>query len=102
MQKLESLQQQELLTQIRPLLHRLTERAQEEGTLRPDVTAEDLPLVLWATARVIESTADVAPDHWRRYLGLVLDGLRASAATPLPRPPLTPAQLADAERRRDR
>ena len=33
------------------------------------------------------------PELWRRYLGLLLDGLRASAATPLPHPPLTKAQL---------
>ena len=43
--------------------------------------------------RVIDVTGTVAPDFWRRYLGLVLDGLRAEAATPLPHPPLTRAQL---------
>ena len=42
---------------------------------------------------MIEATASVAPDVWRRYLGLLLDGLRAEAATPLPHPPLTRAQL---------
>ena len=35
----------------------------------------------------------IDPDHWRRYLGIVLDGLRAEAATPLPRPALTRRQL---------
>ena len=44
-----------------------------------------MPLVFWTAARVIEATAAVAPDVWRRYLGLLLDGLRAEAATPLPR-----------------
>jgi len=86
---------------IRPLLQRAIERAQEQGALRPDFTAEDLPLVFWTGGRVIETTASVAPDHWRRYLGLLLDGLRAEAASPLPAPPLTRAQLARAARRRD-
>jgi AcrR family transcriptional regulator len=84
---------------LRPPLRRLIERAQKQGMLRPDFTAEDLPLVFWTGGRVIETTASVAPDYWRRYLGLVLDGLRAASATPLPRPPLTEAQLARASRR---
>jgi AcrR family transcriptional regulator len=86
-------QREAMRARIRPLLRRLIERAQEQGTLRSDFTAEDLPLVFWTGHRVIETTATVAPDYWRRYLGLLLDGLRAEAATPLPRPPLTQSQL---------
>jgi len=78
---------------MQPLLRRLIERAQEQGALRADVTAEDLPLVFSTAGHVIETTAAVAPGYWRRYLGLLLDGLRAEAATPLPVPPLTRAQL---------
>src|SRR5437867_2590595 len=62
-------------------------------TLRADFAPEDLPLVFWTADRVIDRTAGVAPDYWHRFLGLLLDGLRADAASPLPRPPLTPAQL---------
>jgi hypothetical protein len=50
---------------------------------------------------VIEATEGVAPEYWRRYLGLLLDGLRAGAATPLGRPPLTRAQLDRAAKRRE-
>ena len=50
-------------------------------------------MLFWTGGRVAEVTSDVAPDLWRRYLGFVLDGLRADAATPLPTPPLTRAQL---------
>jgi AcrR family transcriptional regulator len=82
-----------LRAQIRPLLRRLIERAQEQGSLRADFAPEDLPLVFWSADRVIEATAGVSPDFWRRYLALLLDGLRAEAATPLPHPPLTRAQL---------
>jgi hypothetical protein len=85
---------------MRPLLRRLIERAQEQGALRADFTVEDMPLVFWTGSRVVEATAAVAPEFWRRYLGLLLDGLRAEAATPLPHPPLTRAQLNRATRRR--
>jgi AcrR family transcriptional regulator len=88
-------------TRIRALLRRTIERAQEQGSLRRDFTVEDLPFVIWTAGRVIEKTGTVAPDYWRRYLGFVLDGLRADAATPLPGPPLTRAQLARATRRRE-
>jgi AcrR family transcriptional regulator len=85
---------------LRPLLRRLVERAQEQGTLRADFAPEDMPLVFWTGGRVIEATASVAPELWRRHLGLLLDGLRAEAATPLPHPPLTQAQLNRATGRR--
>ena len=85
---------------MRPLLRRLIERAQVQGALRDDFTLEDMPLVFWAGGRVIEATAAVAPEFWRRHLGLLLDGLRAEAATPLPHPPLTRAQLNRATARR--
>lgn len=78
---------------LRPLVGELVARAQASGALRSDFTPEDLPLVFWTGGRVVEASAGVAPDLWRRYLGLLLDGLRAEAATPLPRPALTRAQL---------
>lgn len=79
---------------MRPLYTELIARAQAQGSLRPDFTPEDIPMLFWTGGRVAELTATVAPELWRRYLGLVLDGLRAEAATPLARPPLTRAQLA--------
>jgi AcrR family transcriptional regulator len=87
---------------VRPLVRRLIERAHEDGSLRPDFTPQDMPLVFMTGGRVLEAARDVAPDLWRRYLGLLLDGLRAEGATPLPRGPLTRAQtnrLLDGERR---
>jgi len=87
---------------IQPLLAELIDRAHAQGALRPDFTAADVSLVFWASGRVIEASAAVAPEHWRRYLGFLLDGLRGAAATPLPVPPLTPSQLARAAGRRER
>ena len=79
--------------ELRPLVTELIARAQAQGTLRPDFTPEDVPLLFWSGGRVAQMTSDVVPELWRRYLGLLLDGLRTSAATPLPHPPLTKAQL---------
>jgi AcrR family transcriptional regulator len=87
-------------TRMRPLVSRLVERAQEQGALRADFRAEDMPLLFCTGDRVIEMTATVAPEFWRRYLGLLLDGLRAEAATALPHPSLTRAQLNRATARR--
>ena len=79
---------------IAPLVRELVERAQADGSLRHDFTPQDVALIYWATDRVIEMSREVAPEAWRRQLGFVLDGLRASAATPLSAPPLRQAQLA--------
>ena len=87
---------------VRPLVRRLIERAHADGSLRPDFAPEDMPLVFMTAGRVLEAGRGVAPDLWRRYLGLLVDGLRARGATPLPRGPLTQAQmnrLLDGERR---
>jgi AcrR family transcriptional regulator len=87
---------------MRPLIRRLVARAQQQGTLRADFAPEDMPFVIWSVGRVIEETRAVAPELWRRHLGFLLDGLRADAATPLPQPPLTQAQLDRVTERRHR
>jgi AcrR family transcriptional regulator len=76
------------------LMTRIVDRARTSGGLRPDFVLEDMAFVTWAITRTIEATAGVDPDAWRRHLGFVLDGLRAPAAHPLPKPPLTPEQVA--------
>ncbi|MGP3926679.1 TetR/AcrR family transcriptional regulator [Streptomyces sp. 8N616] len=82
----------------------LIARAQEQGTVRADVVAEDLLFTLAALGKVVPASVAVAPDAWRRYLALFLDGLRPDAARPLPAPPLTYGQMAGAldELRTDR
>ena len=68
----------------------LVRRAQAEG-LRADFVPEDLVLLLMANAGVVRAMRDATPDAWRRFVGLMLDALRADRAHPLPAPP-TPAQ----------
>ncbi len=92
----------EVRRRVRPLVRRLVERAQADGSLRADFAPEDMPLLFMTGGRVIEASRCVAPDLWRRYLGLLLDGLRAEGASPLPRGPMTQRQmnqLLDRERR---
>jgi AcrR family transcriptional regulator len=81
------------------LCRRIVERAQAEGSLRSDITAEDLAFVVWAVSRVSEATHGIDPHAWRRYLALTLDGFRANAAHPLPTPPLRPRQVLRAQLR---
>jgi AcrR family transcriptional regulator len=63
-----------------PLIDRLIDRARQEGTLRPDVTAQDVPLLLLLTSEVAVHSHPTYPDAYRRYLQLFIDGLRSSPA----------------------
>ena len=82
---------------IGPLAEQLVRRAQATGVLRADVVATDLPLMQF----IVSSTAELtphAPELWRRYLALMLDGLRTRDPNPLPQPGLHPDELPGAVR----
>ncbi len=87
---------------IHQLWQRLLTRAQEAGTVRPDLVLNDMFVLLWSQSRIIEGTYGVAPRAWRRHLHLMLDAYRADRATPLPEPPLTAAQMEQATARLNR
>lgn len=67
----------------------LLTRAQTAGQVRSDLRALDIPVLLTAVAKTGVMLEDGAPGAWKRYLGLVFDGLRPEAAHPLPRRPLS-------------
>jgi AcrR family transcriptional regulator len=69
---------------------RLIDRAQAAGVMRADVVAEDVPMLL---AGVGLSRVAGPGAAWERHLAVVIDGLRADGAHPLPSRPLTRAQL---------
>ncbi|MFF4349294.1 TetR/AcrR family transcriptional regulator [Streptomyces sp. NPDC001530] len=74
----------------------LLRRGREQGTVRGDLTTEDLLFALAALGRAVPALTATAPQAWRRSLALLLDGLRISpAAAPLPEPSLTPDQLGE-------
>jgi hypothetical protein len=77
---------------IRPLVAELVRRARDAGELRADVVEDDVLLVSLMTGAVSEFAVDVEPQLWRRSLGLLLDGLRAAGASPLPVGPLAADQ----------
>ncbi|MEU3838664.1 TetR family transcriptional regulator [Streptomyces sp. NPDC028635] len=78
----------------RETIDELRRRGQEQGTVRPDLTTEDLLFMLAALGRTVPALTAVAPDAWFRPLTLLLDGLRADpAAPPLPAPALSSDQL---------
>lgn len=72
---------------LRDALRPVFARAHAEGVLRADVVVEDVPLLVISAARLVPKRADVDRDIWQRYFGILLDGLRPAAATPLPLAP---------------
>jgi AcrR family transcriptional regulator len=57
-------------------------RAQQAGVVRADLRETDLPMVFFM---IIGSMRVADPGNdWQRCLGLLLDGMRPNAATPLP------------------
>ena len=65
-------------------LRRIVERAKGAGCVRLDVEPTDLGIVVMMLCTVTDVTADAAPDLWRRYLAMLLDGLRAGSELPTP------------------
>lgn len=62
----------------------LVDRAKEAGAIRPDITGMDVILLMCAPNHVVSFVPDAPPDLWRRYLGIIFDGLRPEGARPLP------------------
>jgi AcrR family transcriptional regulator len=67
---------------IDPLVDVLVARAHASGQLRADVVATDVMFVQKMVCAVIDMTRDVSRDAWRRYLTIVLDGLRPARTAP--------------------
>jgi AcrR family transcriptional regulator len=77
---------------IRPLVAELVRRARDAGELRADVVEDDVLLVSLMTGAVADFAHAVEPQLWRRSLALLLDGMRACGASPLPVGPLDAEQ----------
>ncbi|MEW1725062.1 TetR/AcrR family transcriptional regulator [Streptomyces sp. NPDC093109] len=70
-------------------LHPLLLRAQQQGEIRPDLTADDIPrfLVMAVAGLALPGTA---PSLRARFIALLFDSLSPANATPLP--PLRPGE----------
>jgi AcrR family transcriptional regulator len=69
-------------SRITPAIALLVERAQRDGYLRGDVVGADFPIMEMMISFIGNMTAHVAPDLWRRYLTIILDGLVVSRNEP--------------------
>ncbi|MFC9843389.1 TetR/AcrR family transcriptional regulator [Streptomyces sp. NPDC060223] len=78
--------QAQVLTRITPIMDAVIARAKEQGALRADIVPVDIPMIQLMVAAVTDRTGQ--PDLWRRYLRLILDGLRAEPGAPSPLPEL--------------
>ncbi|GLF92669.1 TetR/AcrR family transcriptional regulator [Streptomyces yaizuensis] len=70
-----------------PFLEALILRAQASGDLRPEVTPSDIPVIQHMLHAAAQFSQGQQPDVWRRYLEVLLNGLRRrpddpSLATP--------------------
>jgi AcrR family transcriptional regulator len=75
------------------LTAQLVKRAQGAGVLRDDVAGQDLMFLMGAVVSVSEVPfPGLREDLWKRYLGIVLDGLRPDGTSKL-RPGAPPRRL---------
>jgi AcrR family transcriptional regulator len=74
------------------VLSPLFDRASKAGVLREGVTVTDIGPI-FAMLNGVYRMSDASPDLWRRYLALMLDGLRASDRPALPLPALDVASF---------
>ena len=85
---------------LEPMVGRLVRRAHGAGALRRDITHEDMPVLSMMLGTVIDVARDTEAELWRRYLAIVLRGLRAEPTPPEPLlvRPLTAGQLEEVMR----
>ncbi|WP_028064065.1 TetR/AcrR family transcriptional regulator [Solirubrobacter soli] len=83
----------EAKARLRALVTALYDRGKVARVLRDDVEPFDSPLIAIMLGAVMDRSRDVEPELWRRYLAIILDGLRPESATPLPIAALTFEQL---------
>jgi AcrR family transcriptional regulator len=75
---------------LAPTVARLVRRAVAAGVVRRDLATTDVPLINFMLNTLVDIGRDVEPELYRRYLAIVLDGLRPQpeGADPLPVPAL--------------
>jgi AcrR family transcriptional regulator len=68
-----------------PQITKLVERAQNDGYVRPDASPTDMPIFGLLAGTVSEFAGEVDGELWRRYVAILLDGIRhSSGQTELP------------------
>jgi hypothetical protein len=67
------------IQRIRAAIGELTARAVAAGTVARDVTAADVMALIWAMRGLVETSGEMAPQAWQRFLDIHLAGLRTAA-----------------------
>jgi AcrR family transcriptional regulator len=82
-------------SRMQPVVTRVIERAQRDGKVRADLRPTDVPLIEFMLGTAAEYAGSVRPEIWRRYLAIILDGLRPSrdGTSPLPEDALSAAEM---------
>ena len=95
---------QEARDRIAPIITKLVAKAKKQGVVRSDFDQTDLIFIQLALSAVIESTRELAPSLYRRYLAMFLDGIRTdrSEFTKLPVRPLSAEETHSVMTRRRR
>jgi AcrR family transcriptional regulator len=73
--------------EILDLIGSIIRRGQEAGVLRADLTPQDVPFLLSAVGASADPFPGAPAGIWRRYLAMVMDGLRPAAASDAGEPP---------------
>ncbi len=73
---------QQIRARMFPLGAQLVQRAKDAGALRADFDASDVPMMFLMVTTVLDAAREVEPELWRRYLEILIQGLRAKPAPP--------------------
>lgn len=77
-------QSEQLHERLTVVLGELVTRAKKAGSIRGDAEVSDIGIVVLMLCTVADLAGDTSPELWRRYLPILLDGLRPGAALPVP------------------
>jgi hypothetical protein len=91
--------EQSVKTALRRNVGAILRRAQDAGAVRDDIGPADLALLFCGIAQSAVLAGDVGATQRRRYLTIVLDGLKPAEPSALPGRPLGFADLERARRR---
>jgi hypothetical protein len=66
----------DLTMRIRVAIADLTAAAARSGTIRPDITADDVFALVSAMRGLVQAEAGLVPDIWQRFLDIHVAGMR--------------------------
>jgi AcrR family transcriptional regulator len=71
---------------LAPVVTKLVKRAIDAGVVREDMATSDVPLINLMLNVVVDFGRGMEPELYKRYLAIVLDGLRPQRDAPTPLP----------------